>query len=98
MAKRLVPLLNRIVVQRLEVPKRTAGGILLPETNMEDTKVGRVMAVGKGEIYDNGKVRETLVQEGQHVLLPSYPGQEVEVDKEKFYIYRDTEVIAVLDN
>ena len=97
MAKRLIPLLNRVVIQRMEIPKTSTGGIILPDTNSDDTRVGKVVVTGKGEIYDNGEFRETLVKEGQFVLLPSYPGQEIEVDKEKFHIYRDTEILGVLD-
>lgn len=35
MAKRLLPSLNRVLVEKLVQPKKTAGGILLPETTKQ---------------------------------------------------------------
>jgi chaperonin GroES len=32
MAKRLIPLLDRVLVQKLEAPTKSIGGVLLPET------------------------------------------------------------------
>lgn len=96
MAKRIIPLLNRVVVQRVELPKRSVSGIYLPEAAAGDTQLGLVVAAGQGQAFDNGKSRETAVKEGQHVLLPSYPGQEIEIDGQKLYIYRDTEVLGTL--
>ena len=40
MAKRLVPLLDRVLVEKLQAASKTSGGILLPETAM--SKVGSV--------------------------------------------------------
>lgn len=32
MAKRLIPLLDRVLVQKLEAPTKSVGGVLLPDT------------------------------------------------------------------
>lgn len=97
MASRVVPLLNRIVVQKLEAPLKSAGGIILKESDDKSPVVGKVLSVGGGHIFDNGKRREMLLKAGQNVLLPSYIGQEITVDQEKVYIYRDTDILAVLE-
>ncbi|CAG9335448.1 unnamed protein product [Blepharisma stoltei] len=97
MSRRIVPLLNRIIIQKAEIPNKTAGGILLPETKDKDTQVGTVIAAGPGAMFENGRTRETIVRQGQSVLLPSYSGQEVDIDNEKFYIYKDTEILAILE-
>jgi chaperonin GroES len=68
----VVPLLNRIVVRKLEAPLKSAGGIILKETDENGPQVGHVVSVGGGHIYDNGKRRDMLIQPGQTVLLPSY--------------------------
>ena len=97
MASRIVPLLNRIVVQRLDAPLKSAGGIILSESKDQDVYIGKVMRVGVGAMFDNGKTREMLLKQGQNVLLPSYSGQEIEVDNEKLYIYKDTEILGILE-
>jgi chaperonin GroES len=97
MASRIVPLLNRIVIQKLEAPLKSAGGIILRENKDKDAQLGKVVKVGPGAIFENGRTRENLLKPGQNVLLPSYSGQEIEIDKEKLYIYKDTEILGVLD-
>ena len=97
MASRIIPLLNRIVVKKIEAPLKSAGGIILRENDDSNLQVGKIVSVGSGQIYDNGRTREMALRPGQDVLLPSYMGQEVEVDKEKLYIYKDTEILGVLE-
>lgn len=94
--KRVVPLLNRVMIQRVEAPKQTAGGILLPETKDNDLQIGTVVTTGPG-LFEEGQFRECLVKSGQKVLLPSYGGQVVEVDDKKFYIFRDTELVGIVE-
>lgn len=97
MASRVVPLLNRIIVQKLDAPLKSAGGIILKEADDKAPMIGKVLSVGGGLIFDNGKRREMLLKVGQNVLLPSYLGQEITVDQEKVFIYRDTDILAVLE-
>lgn len=95
--KRVVPLLNRVLIQKLEGPKRTAGGIMLPETKEQDLVMGKVMATGPGVKNVDGVTRTCIVNEGQTVLLPSYGGQVVFVNEEKLYIYKDTELVGIVN-
>ncbi|CAG9314351.1 unnamed protein product [Blepharisma stoltei] len=95
--KRVVPLLNRVLIQKLEAPKKTAGGIFLPDTKEQDLVMGKVLAIGPGIKNVDGQLRQCLVNEGQTVLLPSYGGQVVFVNEEKLYIYKDTELVGILN-
>ncbi|CAG9327093.1 unnamed protein product [Blepharisma stoltei] len=95
--KRVIPLLNRVLIQKLEAPKTTAGGIFLPDTKEQDLTMGKVIATGPGEKNIDGQLRKCLVNEGQTVLLPSYGGQVVFVNEEKLYIYRDTELVGIIN-
>ena len=97
MAGRIIPLLNRIVVKRLEAPLKSSGGIILNSKADENFYVGKVVKVGSGFIFENGKTIENLIKADQTVLLPSYSGQEIEIDNEKLYIYKDTEILGVLE-
>ena len=97
MAHRIVPLLNRVVVQKLDAPLKSAGGVILREADSEDLTIAKVLQVGPGAMFDNGRTRDNLLKTGQTVLLPSYLGQEIEIDSEKVYIYKDIEILAVLE-
>ena len=91
------PLHDRIIVQRLEEGEQKIGGIIIPDTAKEKPQQGKVVAVGKGKIKDDGKVLPLDVKEGDTILFGKYSGQEIKLDGEEFLIMREDEVLAVLD-
>ena len=95
--KKLTPLLNRVVVKRLESTKKSAGGVYLPESSDRDLRIGEVISVGEGSYDDNGNFRQVSVKPGQKVLLPDYGGSSVEFHDQKLSIYKDSEILAVLE-
>ena len=95
--KRVLPLLNRILVRKLELPTKSAGGIILTEKKDEGTSAGEVISTGPGAYGPDGKHYETLVKPGQKVLLPLYSGTTVEISGEKYYMFRDSEILAILE-
>ncbi|PKU86206.1 10 kDa chaperonin [Dendrobium catenatum] len=85
MAKRLIPSLNRILVEKIVPPSKTNAGILLPEKTSK-LNSGKVVAVGPGARDRDGNHIPVFVKEGDVVLLPDYGGTEVKLgDKE--YVY-----------
>ena len=91
------PLHDRIVVRRTEEEQKTAGGILLPGSAQEKPQQGGILAVGNGQITDNG-VRPLDVKEGDTVLFGQYAGQTVKVDGEELLIMKESDVLGVLEN
>ncbi|KAJ1677666.1 mitochondrial heat shock protein Hsp10, partial [Spiromyces aspiralis] len=81
--KKIVPLLDRVLVQRIKAEARTASGILLPEKAVEKLQEGVVVAVGPGALSKDGKHIPVELKEGDHVLLPSYGGTSVKVEDDK---------------
>ncbi len=90
------PLHDRIVVRRLEEEQKTAGGIILPGSAQEKPQQGEVLAVGNGQITDNG-VRALDVKVGDKVLFAQYAGQTVKVDGEELLIMKEADVLGVLE-
>lgn len=90
------PLHDRIVVRRTEEEQKTAGGILLPGSAQEKPQQGEVIAVGNGQITDNG-VRSLDVKVGDKVLFGQYAGQTVKVDGEELLIMKESDVLGVLE-
>jgi chaperonin GroES len=91
------PLHDRIIVQRLEETEQMVGGIIIPDSAKEKPQQGKVVAVGKGKVKDDGKVTPLDVQEGDTILFGKYSGQEIKIDGEELLIMREDEVLAVLD-
>lgn len=90
------PLHDRIVVRRTEEEQKTAGGILLPGSAQEKPQQGVIIAVGNGQITDNG-VRPLDVKVGDTVLFGQYAGQTVKVDGEELLIMKESDVLGVLE-
>ncbi|KAG9157480.1 hypothetical protein Leryth_010318 [Lithospermum erythrorhizon] len=82
MAKRLIPLLNRVVVEKIVPPSKTTAGILLPQKTSK-LNSGRVVAVGPGSHDREGKIIPVSVKEGDTVLLPEYGGTEVKLGEKE---------------
>ena len=91
------PLHDRVIVRRLEEERKTAGGIVIPDTAAEKPIRGEVIAVGNGKILDNGDVRPLDVKVGDKVLFGKYSGTEVKVDGEELVVMREDDIMAVLE-
>jgi chaperonin GroES len=96
MATKFTPLHDRILVRRVEEAETTRGGIIIPDTAKDKPQEGEVIAVGKGKISEEGKVRPLDVKEGDRILFGKYSGTEIKIDNEDFIIMREEEVLGVL--
>jgi chaperonin GroES len=83
------PLHDRVVVKRLEEERKTASGIVIPDTAAEKPDQGEVMAVGKGKVLDDGKVRPLDVKVGDRILFGKYSGQTVKVHGDELLVMRE---------
>jgi chaperonin GroES len=92
----IVPLGDRVLLQRVEAEAKTKGGIILPESAKEKPKEGLVVAVGKGRMLPSGGTADMSVQKGNRVIFSSYAGTEVKVDGEDYLILGEDEVLAVV--
>ncbi|KAG9307405.1 hypothetical protein G9A89_017234 [Geosiphon pyriformis] len=95
--KAIIPLLDRVLVQRIKAEQKTAAGILIPEKSLESLNEGKVIAVGKGALDKNGKHITPQVKEGDRVLLPTYGGNTVKVGEEDYTLFRDSEILATIN-
>jgi len=93
---RLVPLGDRLVVQREVSEERTAGGILLPDSAKDKPTRGKIISVGDGRILDDGSRAPLQVKAGDKVLFTSYAGEQIEVDGEEYLLMSEGEVLAIL--
>ena len=96
-ALKIVPLNDKIVVERLEADDKSAGGIILPDTAREKPKQGKILAVGEGKPLDDGGRAKFQVKIGDRVLFSSYSGSEVTLDGKEFLIMTEDDILAVVD-
>jgi chaperonin GroES len=91
------PLHDRVIVKRLEEDRTSPGGIVIPGSAAEKPIQGKIVAVGKGRILENGTVRSCDVEVGDKVLFGKYDGTEVRVEGEELLVMRESDVMAVFD-
>ncbi|KAG0049058.1 10 kDa heat shock protein [Gryganskiella cystojenkinii] len=93
-SKTIVPMMDRVLVQRVKAETKTASGLYIPEKAQEALNEGYVVAVGKGLMTQEGKLIPSELKEGDKVLLPPYGGSIVKVDNEELILFRDSEILA----
>jgi chaperonin GroES len=94
---KLRPLQDRILVQRVEEETTTKGGIIIPDTAKEKPAEGKVTAVGKGKVGDDGKRVALEVKKGDRILFGKYSGTEVKISGEEYLIMREEDVLGIID-
>jgi chaperonin GroES len=91
------PLHDRVIVKRLEEERRTASGIVIPDTVAEKPDQGEVMAIGKGRILEDGKLRPLDVKVGDRILFGKYSGQTVKVHGDELLVMREEDIMGVVE-
>ncbi len=92
------PLQDRILVKRLNEEEKTKGGIIIPDTAKEKPQEGRVVAIGKGKVLDDGKVVPLEIKVGEKILFSKYSGTEVKIEGEEHLIVKEEDVLGVLES
>ena len=92
----LMPLGDRVVVERAESEQKTAGGILLPDTAKDKPARGVVVSVGEGRLDEKGRRHALQVKPGDHVVFTSYAGEPFKVGDDELLLMREDDILAIL--
>ena len=90
------PLHDRVIVKRIEEERKTASGIVIPDTAAEKPDQGEVVAAGKGKVLEDGKVTAVDVKVGDKILFGKYSGTTVKVDGDELLVMREEDIMAVV--
>lgn len=91
------PLHDRVIVKRLEEERKTASGIIIPDSAAEKPDQGEIISVGKGKVGDDGKIRALDVKVGDKVLFGKYSGQAVKVQGDEILVMREEDIMGVVE-
>jgi chaperonin GroES len=91
------PLHDRVIVKRMEEERKTASGIVIPDTAAEKPDQGEVIAIGKGKVLENGKVQPLDIKVGDRVLFGKYSGQSVKVQGDEVLVMREEDIMGVVE-
>ena len=91
------PLGDRLLVKRLEEEEKSSGGIIIPDSAKEKPQEGKVVAVGKGKMLDDGKMVPLEIKAGDKILFGKYAGTDVKLDGEEHLIMREDDVLGIIE-
>jgi len=94
---KIQPINDRVLVIRVEEEKKTAGGIIIPDTAKEKPQEGKVVFVGPGKLGDDGKRVPLDVKKGDRVLFSKYAGTEIKIDGVEHIFMREDDILGVLE-
>ena len=90
------PLGDRVLVLPIEQDEVKKGGIIIPDSAKEKPQEGKVVAVGKGKVLENGTVQAPEVKVGDTILYGKYSGAEFKKDGTTLLILREDEILAIV--
>ena len=91
------PMNDRILVVRVEEEKKTAGGIIIPDTAKEKPQEGKVVAAGPGKMGDDGKRVPMELKKGDRILFSKYAGSEIKIDGVEHIFMREDDILGILE-
>jgi len=92
--KRIIPLFDRVLVERFAAETKTKGGLHIPEKALGKVLNATVISVGKGIKQKDGTHVSVSVQAGDKVLLPEYGGTKVEIEDKEYFIFKEADILA----
>jgi len=96
--RRIVPLFDRVLVQRVPSATKTAGGIVLPDAVQGKTNEAKVVAVGRGLRNSEGKFTPPAVEVGDLVMVPEFRGDDIKINGEEFILVREEDLLAKIEH
>jgi chaperonin GroES len=96
-AMKIRPLQDRVIIRRIEEEEKTKGGIIIPDTAKEKPQEGKVVAVGKGKVNDDGKLTPLDVKVGDKILFGKYSGSEIKLNGDEHLIMREDDILGIVE-
>ncbi len=94
---KIVPAAGYLLIKSDESEKKSAGGIYLPESvNVEKPQKGKIIAIGKDEVLENGTKRKPEVKVGDTVIYKKWGGNEVKLEDIEYLFVKFDDVLAIV--
>lgn len=91
------PLQDRVIVKRIAEEEKSKGGIIIPDTAKEKPQEGKIVAVGKGKMGEDGKITPLDVKVNDLVLFGKYSGSEINIDGDEHLIMREEDILGIIE-
>ena len=92
----LRPLYSRIIIERKEAPEKTKSGLFIPTSSSKKPNQGTVLAVGTGNLQDDGTLMPLQVNVGDTVVFSEYSGSKVSHDGTEYHILAEEDILGIV--
>jgi len=93
---KIQPLGDRVLVEPLEAEEKTSSGIIIPDSAKEKQQKGKVIAIGKGRVNEEGKISPLEVKVNDQVLFGRYSGTEVKIAGTDYLIIKEDDILGII--
>ena len=94
---KLEALFDAVIVKPMEEEETIYGSIVVPDAGKDRNEKGTVVAVGPGKSTVAGKFLETIIKEGDIVILPTIGFSKLEYDGEEYFIGPENQILAKIN-
>ena len=95
---KITPLHNHVLIVQDEEKESMYGNIIVPDAGKEKPLMGTVVSSGPGLVNVYGTLIENKIKEGTKVLFPSFGGQRITVEGKEYLIYKEQDLLAIIEN
>nr|WP_246569520.1 co-chaperone GroES [Enterococcus devriesei] len=93
----LKPLGDRVILEVTQEEEKTVGGLVLASAAKEKPQTAKVVAVGEGNVLENGQKSPMPVAVGDMVMFEKYSGTEVKYDGSEYLIIAAKDIMAIVE-
>ena len=97
MKMKIRPSNDRVLVIREKEERKSAGGIIIPDTAKEKPQRGKVVAAGPGKVGEDGKRPPLEVKSGDRILFSKYAGTEIKIDGVEHIFMREDDILSIVE-
>ena len=95
---KLIPQNGNVIIKPIEEQEQTYGNIVVPDMGKEKANVMTVISISDTYNWHTGEYYKSKLQPGQKVIVTSLGGSRVSIDGEDYFIYKETEILSVLQD
>ena len=93
----LKPLGDRVILEVAQEEEKAVGGLVLASAAKEKPQTAKVVAVGEGNVLENGEKSPMPVAVGDMVMFEKYSGTEVKYEGSEYLIIAAKDIMAIVE-
>ncbi len=83
---------GKVLIEPQAIEKKTASGIIIPDSAKEKPQSGVIVAVGNSK-----KDEEMVVKVGDSVLYGKYSGTEIKINDKDYLIMNQSDILLIVE-